>query len=440
MEVTVLKLGPCQARVSFTVPSEEFQGQVRRALGEAGRSIRMKGFRPGHVPPQVIEKQIGPQVRRDAIEHFVRAAYERAVEENALKVVGTMGTDVAGLQVIEGADLAHQFEISLRPEIELGEYKGLAIESELEPVMDAEIASALESFKVQQAHPEPAGEEGLPLFGLALAKVQWLAGPGGPAGLSGTSGDDVVLERDGLRLSPETPTPGVEPEAFQKALLGAKDGDTRELQMTFPPDFDREELRGKHGRCRVIVTQAYRMVPPTEDEVRKVFGAEDDASLQRAVRARIEEAKREREQTRVEAALLERLLAAHPFDLPEPLLDQQTESRVAGLRRELEQVGTPAERIEEQVQSRRDAARDAASKGLRALFLVQAIAERESLLVSHEDLRKELEVIAARNGVPIEEVAEYYKQNSLYDQMAIEILERKVRKFLRENAQITEPK
>jgi trigger factor len=72
VQVTVEKLGPCQAKVSFTVPKEEFQGAVKRALGEAGRNVRMKGFRPGHVPPQVIERQFGTEVRRGAVEDFVR--------------------------------------------------------------------------------------------------------------------------------------------------------------------------------------------------------------------------------------------------------------------------------------------------------------------------------------------------------------------------------
>jgi len=259
VQVNVEKLGPCQARVSFTVPSDDFSGQVRRALSEAGRNVRMKGFRPGHVPMPVVERQLGPQVRRDAIEHFLRQAYERAVEENALKVVGYQRVDPDAVQALEGVDFSHQFEISLRPEIEIGEYKGLPIESQLEPVLDQEVQGAIESFRVQQAHPEPAGDAGLPRDGLALTRVEWLAG------------EEVVLERAGMRLTPRTPTPGADPAAFEAALLGAKDGEVREVPMTFPADFEREDLREKSGACRVTVTQAYRMVPPTDEEIRRVF-------------------------------------------------------------------------------------------------------------------------------------------------------------------------
>jgi trigger factor len=428
VQVTVEKLGPCQARVSFTVPSQEFQGALQKATQEAGRNVRMKGFRPGHVPVQVIERQFGPEIRRGTVEEFVRRAFQQAVEENQLKVVGSPSVDLEKILPLEGADLSHAFEVSLRPEIALSEYKGLPIESELEPVLDQEVESALENLRAQQAHPEPAGEAGLPEGGLALVKIEWLAGP------------ESVLTRDGLRISPDAPTPGCEPEAFRRGVIGAKDGEVREVPMTIPEDFEREDLRGKPGTTRITVSQAYRMVPPTGEEVRRLLGASDDPDLKVKVRAKIEEAKIEREQTRIETTLLGRLVDGHGFDLPEALLAQQVEGRLLELARELEASGTPKERIPQEVEGQRETVEKAAARGLRALFLVQTIGEKENLLVSREDIRSELEAIAARNQATVEEVGEYYKKQNLFDQMAIEILERKVRRFLRENAQITEPK
>lgn len=427
MQVTVEKLGPCQARVSFTVPSQEFQGALRKALGEAGRNVRMKGFRPGHVPAQVIERQFGKEIRRGTVEDFVRRAFQQAVEENQLKVVGSPSVDLESILPLEGADLSHQFEISLRPEIALSEYKGLAIESELEPVLDQEVESAIENLKTQQAHPEPAGADGLPEFGLALVKVEWIVGA------------ETVLSRDGLRVSPESPTPGCEPEAFRRGMIGAKDGEVREIPMTIPEDFEREDVRGKSGTSRLTITQAYRMVPPTDEEVRRLLGASDAADLKVKVRGKIEEAKIEREQARIESALLGKIIDGHSFELPEKLVEQQVAGRLLEQARELEAAGAPKEKVQEQVEAQREAVKTGAERGLRALFLVQTIAEKENLLVTREDMKSELEAIAARNQASVEEVGEYYKKQNLYDQMAIEILERKVRRFLRENAQITEP-
>ena len=428
VQVTVEKLGPCQAKVHFTVPGAEFHGAVRRAMADAGRNVKMKGFRPGHVPPQVIERQFGQQIRQQAIEHFVRQAFEQAVKENELKVVGFQRVDLEKVSVLEGADFSHELEVSLRPEITLGAYKGLEIASELEPVMDQEVESAIVNLRQQQSRPEPAGDEGLPKDGVAVAKVEWLTGSG-----------EVVLSRD-VRVSPQSPTPGTDAAAFESALLGAKDGEVRDVAMTIPSDAGlAPELSGQAATTRVHVQQAYRLVPPTDEELYQLARVADQKAFEDLVRVRLTEAKADRENQRVEAALIERLIGEHAFELPAPMLEEQTQARLAQERKNLEAAGVPADTIDAQLEPHKDKARAAAERGLRALFLVQAVAEAEKLLVGREDMQQELSAIAARNQASVEEVTEYYRKNNLFDQMAIEILERKVRRFLRESAKITEP-
>ncbi|MFN0241497.1 MAG: trigger factor [Planctomycetota bacterium] len=427
MQVNVEKLGPCQVKVQFTVPSDEFHGAIRRALGEAGRNVRMKGFRPGHVPAKVVEKQFGEQIRREAIEHFARQAFDQAVKENSLKVVGFQRVDVSKLQILEGVDFSHAFEVSLRPEIQLGEYKGIPVESQLEAVMDPEVDSAIENLRREQATPEPAGDVGVKADGMVVAKVQWLLG------------EEVVLERADVRVSPETNTPGTDPAAFEQALLGARDGDVRDVPMTFPNEIADERLRGKSGITRIHVAQALHLNAPTEAELQKLIGARDEQDMRRIVREKLEEMKREQEQQRVDNVIVEQLIAAHPFDVPEMMLNDQTNIRLSQLHQQLVSQGATPEQATQQVESQRAPAKDAAAKGMRTLFLLQTIADKEKLLVTREDMQAEVGAIAERNQAPVEEVTEYYKKNNLFEQMAIEILDRKVKRFLRENAKITEP-
>ncbi|MFO1010638.1 MAG: trigger factor [Planctomycetota bacterium] len=427
MQVSVEKTGPCQAKVKFTVPGDEFSGTLKRALQNAGKNAKMKGFRPGHVPVQIIEKHYGVQLRHETIQYFVQQAYEQAVKDNQLKVVGFQRVNLDEIRVLEGADFSHAFEVSLRPEIALKEYKGLKVESQLEPVMDQEIANAIENIKLQQSHPEPAGDAGLPENGMALAKVEWLH-----------EGENV-LTRDGLRVSPNSPTPGTDADAFKKALTGAKDGETRDVAMTFPADFDKTELRGKNGTTRITISQAYKLNPPNDEELRKMLGVADDAALKKLVSEKLAEAKQAQENGRVENVILDLLLSAHEFELPQMMVDEQTNARLAQLKQQMQQGGVPADQIETQAASQKDNAKKAAERGIRALFLMQTIGEKENLLVTREDMQAEVQMIAQRNNAKVEEVVEYYQKNGLLDQMAIEILERKVRRFLRENAKIEVP-
>jgi FKBP-type peptidyl-prolyl cis-trans isomerase (trigger factor) len=120
------------------------------------------------------------------------------------------------------------------------------------------------------------------------------------------------------------------------------------------------------------------------------------------------------------------------------MLDEQIRSRLEQSGREM-QHRRPGRQDRRGRRNPAPQAKEAAAKGLKALFLVQTIGEREKLLVTREDMEAELQAIATRNRAPIEEVREYYTKNKLFDQMAIEILERKVRGFLRENAKVTTP-
>jgi trigger factor len=427
VQVSVEKVGPCQAKVKFTVPGDEFHGTLRRALQNAGKNAKMKGFRPGHVPVQIIEKHYGVQIKNETIEYFVKQAFEQAVKENQLRVVGFQRVNLDDVRILEGADFSHAFEVSLRPEFKLQEYKGIAIESQLEPVMDQEVEAAIENVRLQQSHPEPAGDEGLPETGMALAKVEWV--------VDGA----VVLTRDGLRVSPQSPTPGTQPEVFEKALTGAKDGETREVPMTLPQDFEKAELRGKSGTTRIHVSQAYRLVPPSDDELRKLLGVDDDAALRKLVQEKLAEAKAAQEHGRVENLILEDLVKRHDYEIPAMLVDEQTKARVNQLRQQLAQQGVPQAEIDAQAATQTESARTAAARGVRTLFLMQAIAEKENLLVTREDMQAEMQSIAQRNQAKLEDVVKYYQDNHLLDQVAIEILERKVRRFLRENAEIKEP-
>ena len=427
MQVTVEKTGPCQAKVQFTVPGDEFSGTFKRALQNAGKNAKMKGFRPGHIPVQIIEKHYGVQIRQETVQYFFQQAYEKAIKDNQLKIVGFQRVNLDEVRILEGADFTHTFEVSLRPEFPLREYKGIEIESQLEPVMDQEIANAIENLKLQQSQPEPAGEAGLPENGMALAKVEWL------------NEGVVLLTRDGLRVSPNAPTPGTDAEAFRRALTGAKDGETRELPMTFPPDFDKTELRGKAGTTRVTISQAYKLNPPSDEDLRKLLGVADDAAMKKLVAEKLAEAKQTQENGRIENVILDQLLGAHEFDLPQMMVDEQTNARLGQLKQQMQQNGVPADQIEKQAESQKENARKAAERGIRALFLMQVIGEKEQLLVTREDMSAEVQAIAQRNNAKFEEVADYYQKNNLLDQMAIEILERKVRRFLREQAKIKQP-
>lgn len=426
MDVTVDKKGPCEAAVSFTVPAKEFRSQFETGLKLFGRDTRMKGFRAGKVPIAMLEKAFGDRARAETMEYFLRQAYQKAVEEHELTPAAHPQVQLDDYEMPESGDFALDFQLWLRPEIELGEYKGLEVEGASLEVTDEEIERATEDVRMQRATPEPVGEDGLPENGMALARV------------SLHHDGEEVFARDGLRITPDNPVQGVEADAFKEALVGSQDGDVHELPFTFPDEYEKEELRGKEGTCKVEVAQAFSVTPATDEEIVKLFGLEGPEQIAERVREEITKIKTEQRNAQIEGALLDQVIAAHPMELPAQLVQEQADQRLASMRAELQQQGLGEEEIDGQVAEQADAAYEAASKSMTAFFLIDSIAKAEDLTVGQQEMAEELHGIAQRNRTTFEEVRDYYQKEGLFQQLTIELLERKVRTFLRENAAIQE--
>jgi trigger factor len=426
VQVSVERTGPCEAKVSFTVPREVFDREYKAALKASGKNVKMKGFRPGKLPMEILEREFGAQVRQHAVEHFLGQAYNKAVEDNEFKPVGHERVDASGIDLEGSTDLEHSFEISLAPEIELGNYKGLEVANEIEPVADGELDDAISELTQQRSTPEPAGPEGIPETGMAVCSLLWV------------KDDETLLEREGLSLAPLVPPPGVESDAFQKALTGAHDGDEIELEMTVPDDFETEELRGQPATCKIQVTEAFALCAPADEELWALLETENEEDFREKVRLRIGEAKQSAENARQETVLLEGLLAVHEFDTPARMVEQQLQARRQNMARELAQSGVPEADIEAKLKEQADDLQADNEKAVKALFLINRIAEEEKLTVEQEELMAEVQAIATRHQAKVDDVIEYYKKNNLFQQIQMELLERKIRVFLRENAKIVE--
>jgi len=426
LQVTVEKSAG-EAQVSFTVPAAEFESEYNRTLNHAAKHVRVKGFRPGRVPGHMVEKTHGEEARRETIQHFLNQAYQQAVEEHELQPASHPRIDLGEVAVARGEDFNQQFQLQLRPEFELGDYRALKVEGASLDVSEEEVEGAVEDLRRQRATPEPAGEDGLPEDGMALCKCTVLFG------------EEEIETRENLRISPVTPMQGVEPELFKERLTGAMEGDQVEVPFTFPEGFGREELAGKDGLARIELGAPLRIVLPPDEELWKLLEAEDEEAFRDRVANEVAKIKEQQDAGRIETELLERLIEQTEMELPSGLVSEQTEARVAAMRAELAEQQLDEEQVDAQLDSQGEAARTASERGLRAMFLIEAIAKEEGLEVKQPDIVEELEGIASRNQTSLEEVRDYYQREGLFNQLVMELQERKVRAFLRENADIERP-
>lgn len=427
MDVQVEQPNPSLARITVTVPADEFQGEYKRGLQHERGRVSMKGFRPGKAPIGMIEKQMGAELKNGLQQHFIEQGFRKAQEEHSIKPFSNPRIPKEDVQMAEDGSFEVSFEISLRPEVVLGNYKGLSVESALEPITEDNVDRAIEDLRQQHARPEPASEGGLGEGGMALADVNFLFG------------EEVVFERTGLRLGVSQAPPGIDQDGWKEALLGKQEGDDFTIPITLPDAIDNEEARGKPGTCAVKVAKVFDMVPPTDEELCEGNQVDDMEAFRIKLREHMENQAQSQEETRQETELLSKVLEDATCDVPDGVLEEQAEVRLQQFAQELEQRSVPEEERGPALEEQRPLAREEAERGLRALLVVEALAEAESLEVSGDAMNAELAQIAERNGTDIEEVRKYYSEQNMFQQMAVELLERMVRAFLREQAEVKDP-
>ncbi|MFT5285872.1 MAG: trigger factor [Planctomycetota bacterium] len=427
MDITVDKSSACMAKISFTVPSADLEREIQTGLQAMGARTNMKGFRPGKVPAKVLEKNFGKEIRKETIQKFVREAYETAVKDEDLRPASHPEIKEEQLEVLIGADLKMDFELCLRPEIELGDTKGMELKIPKVEIDDDELERALAEVRTRQSSAVKAEEgEGIEENGMALAKMTFMLGA------------EILNEREGLRVGPEQIPPGIDEETYKQALIGAVVGAEIEVPILYPEDFPEEKARGENGTCCIQLSEIYRIVPPDEEAMFKMFEAENEADMITNATARLTQAKTAQRDQMVETQLLEQLLATYPMELPTPLVERQVTLKINALTQELANKGVAPEEAQAQIDAESETAYESAAKSLSALYLVEAIGQKEDLKIADEDMMAELQSIAQRNNAPLDTVRDYYREQNLFPQLATELLEKKVRVYLRENASLTE--
>lgn len=420
---------PGKAEVQMTLAADELDRARGKEFAVLSRRVTMKGFRPGKTPRAMLEKHFAAEVEKTVVEHFLQHAYQKAVEEHGLRPAAYPRIPLADNMPKKGEAWSLAFEILLRPEVKLGQLEGLEVEAKPVTVTDEEVERALTEIRRSNSRAEPAGEEPLAAEGLAVATVEFFR-----AGVT-----ESGLTRDGIRISPRAPAFGVDPRTYEETLTGARAGEERTLDVEFPANFPVEEARGEKGRVRFQLKEVLRVVPPADEEVFKAFEATDDATLRTNLRARMQSAKQDAEDHRIEGELLERLIEAHPMELAQQLVDDQIEAHQEELLAELKKQGLGDEEAKTRAESERERSRASAEKALRAVYLIEEIARTKELKVTQEDVSGELTAIAERNGTQPAEVAQYYRDQGLLRQLGLELLERKVRRYLRAAAAIRAP-
>ena len=417
MQVSVETTSQIERRVTVQVPASEVDEAVEARLLDTAKNIRLNGFRKGRVPMSVVRQRYGRGVRDEVVGELMRERYVRAITEQSLNPAGFPSIEPKVDEA--GKDLEFVASLEVYPEIELASIDGAEVERPVVEVSDADLDEMIETLRKQNAaweEVERAAQDG------DQVKIDFQGFLGDEPFEGGSAeGHELVLGSGSF-------IPG-----FEEQLVGAKAGDEPTLDVTFPEDYQAEQLAGQKATFKVKVhTVKGQVLPEVDAEFTKRFGVEDgDVEKFRAeVKMNMTREAKQAVDNRVKQQVLEALQKANDVPVPQALIQQETDAlkrqaaQQFGLGEDFDVSQLPNELFSEQAKSRVQV----------GLLLAEVIKSNE-LDATDDEIRARIEELAEQYQEPQEVVEHYMNNDQLKTQVKSAVLEEKaVEKLLAQAA------
>jgi len=428
MQIKVESLNSIKKKITFEIPAEQVKVEVDKAYAEIRKHAAVKGFRKGKVPMGLIEKQYGDKMADDVLKSLVNDTYFKAVTDNALNPVSFPVIESDPLK--PGEAFTYSATVEIFPEVEVKDYLGLELAKEKLVQDEAAVAARLKEMQesLSQLAPAPEGHKA----GLTDFVTFDFKGTLDGVPFEGGEAEDFQLELGSGRFIP----------GFEDQLVGMTAGSTGTVKVSFPENYGNETLAGKPVEFAVSIKEIkVKELPELNDDFAKEFGEEFQTLDE--LKQKLSELQQAQEERRIDNELRERLIKAliekNELEVPEALVDRQvtmmlesSKQRLASQRLSLDMMGLTDEGYKVQF-------RDVAREQVKGSLLLDAIAEKESLEVSDEDIAKQVQEIAAGTKQDPEKVANLYKTNArAKENLVAQMREDKAVQFLLERAKIVE--
>jgi len=392
MKIELKTLEGCKRQLDIEIPANVVNDEILRASNEMSRVVRVPGFRPGHVPRSVVMQRYKSEVRQEAVRNLLPAAVETAVEQNKLRVVGEPG--VKDMNFADDGTLNFAVEVEVFPEFEVADYKSLAIAKKVYVVGDDDVNKMIDGIRENEAELVADDSEGREARDGDLLSVDvdgaFVETEGHEHAHPELKTDDLTVEIGGKGVL----------EAFSDNLRGAKTGETRTFRVDYPADFVNPSLAGHSVDYTVRVASIRtKELPELTDELASSTsdGKYETVDAMRAgIRESLEKQAAARTDQDYENAIIDALLSANEFAVPDAFVLSQADSRLQNLLGGLRMRGADPRKLNLDWASIASTAKTAAERDVRAAMIIDRIADMEQLEVTDADVDEEINRLAER--------------------------------------------
>ena len=423
MKVTAENIDNQQVVLTIEVPAEELDKASDKAFKRIAGKVNIPGFRKGKAPRRIGEQQVGKEaVLDEAFDIVAQKAFEDALDEQKIEPVSRPKIDVVTLEA--GKDLVFKATVTPKPELTLGDYKGLKIEKTVEEVTDEAIDKQLAQLQNHQSKMIDAPE------GAAVADGDFITldfkGFVDGEAFKGGEGKDYPLQ-----IGSKSFIPG-----FEDQLIGAKVGEERDVNVTFPEEYQAKELAGKAAvfNCTVHSIK-HKELPALDDEFAKkasTFQTLDE--LKKDIREKLEKNAETKAENDRRAAAIQQATDNASVEIPAVMIDNRVTTMIQEMAMRLEQQGMKLEQYLQyagtDVAKMREEYRETAEKNVKTDLMLEAVAKAENIQVEANDISAEVAAMAQTYGATPAQVQKIIKEQGRLGDLAATIMRRKTAQFI----------
>jgi trigger factor len=424
MKASVEEISSVKKKISVEIPEDHVTKEVDSFYKDLGKKAKIKGFRPGKVPRNILERYFKDHVKAEVIQKLIEESYPKALSETDLQPVSPPVIDPGEFE--GGKSFQYSAVIEIKPDIKLEGYTGLKIEGKKQELKDEEVEERLKALQnlhanlktISEARPIQAGD---------YVILDYEASMGGKP-LEGGKAIDFTVEVGSGQFIP----------AFEEKLIGLMLEVEREMEVSFPEDYGYQKWAGKTISFHVKIKEIKeKILPPLDDEFAKDLG--DYSSLEE-LKAKLKgEIEREKElalERQLKDKVVDQLLEANPFEVPESLVEEQTKALVSDTRLRLAAQGVDLKNLGVSEEKLRGDYRTTAQKQVKAFLILEKIAGQEGIAVTDEEVDARLGEVSERTHQKFDVVKRYYEKNGLLPEVKAGIIRDKTLSFLLEKANI----
>ncbi|MBI4027144.1 MAG: trigger factor [Verrucomicrobia bacterium] len=416
MNVTVENVAACRKRLSIEVPADEVSREWQGAVTEIQKVAQIPGFRPGRAPRLILERKFQKEISDEVQRKLIPQSFREAIAKEKLKVVSLPTFDDVKFTLNE--PLRFLATVDVAPDFQLPVYKGLKVKKTKVEVKDSEVEDSLKLLAEQQASFSDVADRGLAFGDFAVISYSGVCEGKAVGEFSEAARPLSENKQFWLLMAKDSFLPG-----FCDSLTGGKIGDRRQALVDFPSNFRIKELAGRKATYFVeIIGIKEKKLPAMDDAFAAGYKAANVAELKAKVRESMIADREHQARRETQNQIVEQLLKATPFDVPESVLHAETRSTVADIVQRNHRMGLKDETIRERSKEIFEFAQQSAKDKVRASFILGKIAETEKIEVKDEEIQEQVRLAAERAHKPVKEFAQKLDEGGELDALREQML------------------